>query len=214
MTSAATEEFNPSVSPDGQRVAFTRWPDGTPIGSMPDVISADLSGGDEQEIAAEPTVHESFPAYSPDGTKIVYAEIVGDGRLVIANADGSNPEPIPIDPEVAVFESQPDWAVVEEVEPPPPGATDTTPPETKITKKPKKRIEKRKAKVRFRSSEPGSSFECKLDRKRFKPCDSPRKLKRLKRRKHRFKVRAIDVAGNVDPTPAKARFRVLKKPAP
>lgn len=45
----------------------------------------------------------------------------------------------------------------------------------------------------------------------FKPCDSPSKLKRRKPRQHKFSVRAIDLAGNVDPTPAKARFRVLEK---
>jgi Tol biopolymer transport system component len=205
ITTAATEEGDPSVSPDGQRVAFTRWPDGFPIGSKPDVVSTNLTGGDEQPIAADPGTHESFPSYSPDGAKIVYVTDAGNGTLVVADADGSNPEPIPIDADIAVFESNPDWAAKEA----PPA--DTTAPETTITTKPKKRSSKRKAKVRFESSEPGSSFECKLDRKAFKLCDSPRKLKRLKPRKHEFMVRAIDVAGNVDPTPAKARFRVLER---
>jgi hypothetical protein len=75
-------------------------------------------------------------------------------------------------------------------------------------KKPKKALKGSKAKYRFRSSETGSSFECKLDRKRFKACRSPRKVKGLKAGKHRFRVRAVDAAGNVDPTPAKDAFRV------
>jgi len=33
---------------------------------------------------------------------------------------------------------------------------------------------------------------------------------RVKPGKHRFKVRAIDAAGNVDRTPAKARFKVRR----
>jgi len=65
------------------------------------------------------------------------------------------------------------------------------------------------ATYKFTSTEAGSSFECKLDRKNYKPCSSPRTLKRLKPAKHKFKVRAIDAAGNVDPTPAKDKFRVI-----
>jgi hypothetical protein len=88
--------------------------------------------------------------------------------------------------------------------------TDTVAPETTITKKPKKKSTKRKAKFKFESSEDGSTFECKLDKKPFKPCASPFK-KKVKPKKHKFKVRAIDAAGNVDPTPAKAKFKVLKR---
>ena len=210
ITTAATEEVTPSVSPDGERVAFARWPDGFPIDSKPDVISTDLTGGTEQPIATDPGTHESAPSYSPDGAEIVYATLAGNGALVVADVDGSNPEEIPIDADIAVFESNPDWAVeAPPAEEGPPA--DVTAPETTITKKPKKRSSKPKAKVRFESSESSSSFECKLDRKAFKPCDSPRKLKRLKPRKHKFRVRAIDVAGNVDPTPATARFRVLEQ---
>jgi 6-phosphogluconolactonase (cycloisomerase 2 family) len=86
---------------------------------------------------------------------------------------------------------------------------DDDPPNTRITKKPKKETTKRKAKFKFRANEPGSSFECKLDRKKFKPCESPFK-KRVKVKKHKFKVRAIDTAGNVDPTPAKRKWRVVE----
>ena len=42
-----------------------------------------------------------------------------------------------------------------------------------------------------------------------KSCKSPKKYKKLKPGKHVFKVRAIDKAGNVDPTPAKKKFKVL-----
>jgi hypothetical protein len=90
-----------------------------------------------------------------------------------------------------------------------PGKQDTAPPETTITKGPKAKAHSRKAKLKFSSSEPGSKFECKLDRKPFKPCRSPKKYKGLKPGKHVFKVRAIDTAGNVDPTPAKKKFRVI-----
>ena len=44
--------------------------------------------------------------------------------------------------------------------------------------------------------------------KQFGVCDSPRKYKRLDEGKFKFKVRAIDAAGNADPTPAKDKFKV------
>ena len=84
------------------------------------------------------------------------------------------------------------------------------PPQTQITKKPKKKSTKRKAKFKFTSDEANSTFQCKLDRKAFKACSSPYK-KRVKRGRHKFQVRAIDPAGNVDPTPAKYRWKVKKK---
>lgn len=87
---------------------------------------------------------------------------------------------------------------------------DKTPPDTKILKGPPKRTHKRTVKFKFVSTEAGSTFQCKLDRKPFKPCASPKKYK-LKPGKHVFEVRAIDKAGNTDPTPAKRKFTILKK---
>jgi hypothetical protein len=87
---------------------------------------------------------------------------------------------------------------------------DTTPPDTKIVKGPPKKTHKTKVKFKFTSTEAGSTFQCKLDRKPFKTCSSPKVYKKLKPGKHVFKVRAIDKAGNVDPTPAKRKFTVLK----
>jgi hypothetical protein len=82
-------------------------------------------------------------------------------------------------------------------------------PETTIVKGPKARSRKRTAKFKFVSSEPNSTFQCKLDKKPFRKCKSPKKYKRLKPGRHVFKVRAIDADGNVDKTPAKRKFRVI-----
>jgi hypothetical protein len=84
-------------------------------------------------------------------------------------------------------------------------------PETTITKAPKKRIHTSDAKVtvkfKFRSSEPNSTFQCKLDHSRYKRCDSPY-AKQVDHGKHKFSVRAKDSDGNLDPTPAHASFKV------
>lgn len=83
---------------------------------------------------------------------------------------------------------------------------DKTAPQTTISKA---KVKGRTATFKFVSSEPGSTFQCKLDKKPFKKCRSPKKYKKLKPGKHVFKVRAIDAAGNVDSSPAKKKFRVL-----
>jgi hypothetical protein len=54
---------------------------------------------------------------------------------------------------------------------------------------------KRNATFAFSSNEPGT-FECRLDKAKFKPCESPVTFKRLKREKHHFLVRAVDENGN------------------
>jgi Ca2+-binding RTX toxin-like protein len=86
-------------------------------------------------------------------------------------------------------------------------APDTAAPETTIVKGPKHKTRKRKATIEFSSSEAGSTFECSLDGKPFAPCTSPF-AKKVKRRRHSFQVRAIDQAGNADPSPALHKWRV------
>jgi hypothetical protein len=93
---------------------------------------------------------------------------------------------------------------------PPGSASDTTPPETTITKDPDNKLKGSKAKYKFTSSEPNSTFVCKFDKKTPKPCDSGKaKYKHLDDGKHKFKVIATDAAGNADPSAAKDKFKVL-----
>lgn len=80
---------------------------------------------------------------------------------------------------------------------------DTTAPQTTIKAGPSGKAGSHKATFKFKANEAGSTFECKLDRKPWKGCRSPKAHKSLKHGKHVFKVRARDAAGNVDPSPAK-----------
>jgi hypothetical protein len=84
---------------------------------------------------------------------------------------------------------------------------DTTPPNTRILSGPARLGFKRLAKFRFASTEAQSSFQCKLDKKKWAGCRNPAK-RTVKPGKHLFKVRAIDRFGNVDPTPARFGWRV------
>jgi secreted trypsin-like serine protease len=74
-------------------------------------------------------------------------------------------------------------------------APDSTGPVVDITKHPKKRGTKNKAKFRFTANEE-ATFTCALDRGAFKPCSSPFK-KNVSDKKHKFRVQATDVQGNV-----------------
>ncbi len=87
---------------------------------------------------------------------------------------------------------------------------DTAPPDTTITKRPRNKTYKKTSTFEFTSSEPGSTFECKLDDGSFQPCASPHAVK-VKKGKHTFEVRARDPAGNVDGSPAADGWRVRKK---
>lgn len=130
----------------------------------------------------------------------------GQARTVDAAASNS---PLSDGTDMGAFEVQDPSAT---------GDDDVTPPQTEITKAPKKLKLKKgkklaKAKIKFTGTDdrPGElSFECKLDKGKFEPCSSPLKLK-LDKGKHTLEVRAVDAAGNVDEKPAKAKIKVKRK---
>jgi len=69
----------------------------------------------------------------------------------------------------------------------------------------------RKATFRFASGEPGSTFSCKLDKRKLRRCTSPKTYKKLAPGRHVFRVKARDRAGNLDATPAVKRFKIKKR---
>jgi hypothetical protein len=85
-------------------------------------------------------------------------------------------------------------------------------PDTFLRGKPRRRTRDRTPTFRFGASVTGARFECKLDRRPFRSCRSPFTARpRLRLGRHRFAVRATDAAGRTDPTPARYRFRVLRR---
>ncbi len=81
------------------------------------------------------------------------------------------------------------------------------PPDTSITSGPSGLIASRSATFRFAANVRRASFECKLDGKAWRACESPKKYSRLKQGPHTFRVRARK-KGTVDPTPAVRSFTV------
>lgn len=90
---------------------------------------------------------------------------------------------------------------------------DTVAPDTTITKTPKAVVKTTKRKVsasfQFVASEQAKGFQCKLDTGAWKACSSPAAY-RVAKGKHTFKVRATDLAGNRDGTPATYTWKVRR----
>lgn len=82
-------------------------------------------------------------------------------------------------------------------------------PQTRI-RKVKVKHAKRRATFMFGADKAGSTFRCRIDRKPFRKCASPKTFRNLRPGKHRFEVRAIDSGGRADPTPAKRKFRIRR----
>jgi hypothetical protein len=86
---------------------------------------------------------------------------------------------------------------------------DTTSPQTKLFKQ-VLRSEPPQYIFHFSSSEPGSTFRCRLDKGKFAKCRSPKRFKRLAPGRHTFQVYAVDAAGNRDSSPAVAHFKIKR----
>jgi hypothetical protein len=85
---------------------------------------------------------------------------------------------------------------------------DTTPPDTTIVTGPADPTTFTNATFTFSAFELNMTFECALDGAAFAPCDSPQTISGLAGGPHTFAVRAVDLAGNIDPTPASYAWTV------
>jgi Tol biopolymer transport system component len=190
-TSFPMENDGPSWSPDGTKIVFSRTANVSSAPGYLYVMNANgtnvtpLMNGASQIIGYNPT-------WSPDGTRIAYNT---GSTINIVSAAGGLPQAFPVP---GADQDYPSWAV----------APDTTAPNTTITSGPSGTIKVRTATFRFSSSEAGSHFQCRMGGAAFAPCASPKSYSGLANGSHTFRVRAIDKAGNVDPTPAARTFSV------
>ena len=65
------------------------------------------------------------------------------------------------------------------------------------------------AKFKFWCNAGVCTYQCKLDKKSWKSCSSPKTYKNLTQGLHTFKVRATDQSGNTDPIPAKYKWTIV-----
>ena len=91
-------------------------------------------------------------------------------------------------------------------------SADITPPETTIVSGPREGRSSREPVPNFdlASDDPRSRFECRFGGDAFAPCSggASHTPARLPDGRHSFEARAVDVAGNADPTPAARGFTV------
>lgn len=96
----------------------------------------------------------------------------------------------------------------------PGGPLDVSAPDSFFTRKPKglllTKSKARAARFAFGSNEAGSTFFCKLDHGDYEPCSSPLKVV-VEPGSHKFRVLAVDAAGNQDPSPAQDSFKVRRR---
>ncbi|TLY03119.1 MAG: hypothetical protein E6K92_05025 [Thaumarchaeota archaeon] len=193
----------PSWSPDGKKIAFVE-------GAENDIFVINADGTGLTRLTDSPG-RDTHPSWSPDGTKIAFAtdrDLVqepGGGlcfcnlQIYVMNADGTSQTRIT---HSTTQDNEPSWGV----------AIDDSPPDTTITSASYHHGRTltngqhiRQATVTFtfkgRDNVGISGFECKLDSGAFSKCSSPITYA-VSKGVHTFKVKAIDLSGNPDPTPA------------
>jgi Subtilase family len=89
---------------------------------------------------------------------------------------------------------------------------DCVPPATAIQAGPAGTVNDEAPRFSF-SATGGDAFQCSVDDGPFRACTSPVTLAGLADGDHAFAVRALDTAGNVDPTPARRKFRLDRRVA-
>jgi Tol biopolymer transport system component len=100
VTTSRIDEYWPTWSPDGTKIAF--------VGPRMGIYSVNADGTDRTKIVDSTCIRCRAPTWSPDGTKIAFQHAV-DGNLdiYVVNVDGTNLVRLTDDPAVDV---QPAWS--------------------------------------------------------------------------------------------------------
>lgn len=148
------------------------------------------------------TAQIDFPENGPDAAPIACEDV--EERA----PNSFRPPNTPLGPPQANASTAP------QVNPLPRRVRDRRAPQTRLLRRPGRVLltagRRRAVAFAFAANEAGATFRCKLDRKPFRPCRSPRAY-RLAPGSHVFRVFSIDRAGNRDRTPALLKLRIRRR---
>lgn len=89
LTSGATPTGNPTWSPDGSKIAFRSFRDG----STSNIYVMNADGSDQRKLIDTEGANDSEPAWSPDGAKIAFVvsriAVASNAEIHVASANGS-----------------------------------------------------------------------------------------------------------------------------
>lgn len=105
LTTDATRDIDPDLSPDGTRIAYRVNPD--PESDAADIWVANADGSEAANLTNDPGQNNWSPAWSPDGTRIAFASSRDAGQLRIFTMapDGTDVRPVTRD-----HGEYPDWS--------------------------------------------------------------------------------------------------------
>jgi hypothetical protein len=177
------------------------------------VVAARNGAGSQQvSISGLPSTVTSGMVYTEERsvqvTNGAFTDTFQRWSVHVYRFDTSPPPPSPSPPQPQSQPPSPPPPAPPPLPPALPMARDTTPPNTRLTASPARRTRAHRARFRFVSTEAGSRFQCKLDGRKWAECRSPRAYVGLRSGLHVFRVRARDVAGNADATPAVRAWRI------
>lgn len=102
LTHDPADEFDPSWSPDGKRIAFRHEENGNA-----EIWAMNADGSAQENLTHDPAADWS-PAWSPDGRRIAFAsDRGGSADIWVMNADGSDPVQVTTDPAIDEY---PSWS--------------------------------------------------------------------------------------------------------
>ena len=109
LSDGSANEFQPSISPDGTKMCFTRGT-GAGFNSTARVRVALANGGAQMELPGNAGIAGYNCTFSPDGTRVAYVQgTFSSGDLVMEKADLSGGL-IPLESTAMRFDGNPDWA--------------------------------------------------------------------------------------------------------